>query len=415
MSALQQVRSQPALRMIAGLMLLLGGHNAALYPYQSLVALDRIGLSEATFAAMLVMASASAVTASVLIGLLGDKTGARRRIAIVTALCSALGLGMMLLAPGPLTFLLFHGVLLPISWSLYGQAFSMARLVADGDSAARAGVLSTLRAGMSASYLGMLLFWAVAFAFGFDVMAVYVTGAVMSLGLLTLILTRWPADGRAAGESAPAGPKVLQSFRDLAVPQVLLRLLCLGAVTSAGALYMVLIPLIFDASPSRDNGDVALYVGMVAGWEVPFMLLLPRIAGRMKRTTQMVLGAAIYTCHLALLPLLTETAAVWALPLLAGFGGAAILTLPIGYYQDLMVGRPGAASSLIALQKLASDILAAGAFMAGFAFGSYETTAILGTLLALAGAIGLHLADREGLPLLPYARRDLPLPDPTRS
>ncbi len=398
MTALQQVRTLPGLRMLAGLMLFLGAHNAALYPYQSLVALGHFGLPEAMFAAMLVIASAASVTASVLFGLLGDQSGARRRIAIATALCSTLGLALMLALPGPWTFLLFHGLLLPISWSLYGQAFSMARVLAKGDSNARAGVLATLRAGLSASYLAMLLVWTGAFALGFDVMAVYGAAAVMSLGLLVLVLFRWPADDGHAGAIAPTGQKLWQSFRDLADPAVALRLGCLGAITSAGGLYMVLIPLIFAASPLRGNAEVALYVGMVAGWEVPFMLLLPRIAGRIGRTALIGIGAAIYTCHLALLPVLTDSAALWLLPLFAGLGGAAILTLPIGYYQDLMVDRPGAASSLIAMQKLVSDVLAAGAFMAGLALGGYEGAAILGTLLALGGGLGLMLADRGGLP-----------------
>jgi Na+/melibiose symporter-like transporter len=179
------------------------------------------------------------------------------------------------------------------------------------------------------------------------------------------------------------------------MPRILIRMGLLGAILSAGALYMVLVSLVFAGTPGRNAGDVALYVGMVAGWEVPFMLALSRLAGRMRRATQIALGAGVYVCHLALLPVVAGHWVVWILPLLAGFGGAAILTLPISYYQDLMRGRTGAAAALLALQKLVSDVTAAGIFAFGMAMGGYATTALIGAVVAMAAAFGLYLADRR--------------------
>ena len=47
------VLRDPTLRMIALAMLLLGALNASVYPYQSLVGIERIGLSEPAFALIL--------------------------------------------------------------------------------------------------------------------------------------------------------------------------------------------------------------------------------------------------------------------------------------------------------------------------------------------------------------------------
>jgi hypothetical protein len=99
----------------------------------------------------------------------------------------------------------------------------------------------------------------------------------------------------------------------------------------------------------------------------------------------------IYAAFLMLLPPLAPTAAVWLLPVLAGMGGAAILTLPIPYLQDLMADRPGTGSSLIAVQKVTADMLCAGAFTLGTALGGYALAAWLGAGMAIAGA-GLLLA-----------------------
>ncbi len=101
MTAYSSVLRHPTLRLIAAMMLLLGMHNASVYPYQSLIAIERIGLSKPAFSLMLVMASAIAVTSSVLFGILGDQHGHRRRIALGTACASSLGIAVMLINPAP--------------------------------------------------------------------------------------------------------------------------------------------------------------------------------------------------------------------------------------------------------------------------------------------------------------------------
>ena len=68
------------------------------------------------------------VTASVLFGIWSDQRGTRRRLALATCAAGTLGLGLMIVAPGPIALILCHGLLLPIASSLYGQLFALARL-----------------------------------------------------------------------------------------------------------------------------------------------------------------------------------------------------------------------------------------------------------------------------------------------
>ena len=107
-------------------------------------------------------------------------------------------------------------------------------------------------------------------------------------------------------------------------------------------------------------------------------------------------GAGLYALHLAALPLLTDSAFLWALTLAGGVGGAAIITLPIGYYQDLLRERPGAAASMLAVQKLVADVVSAGAFFVGTLIGGYESVALIGVAISAGGALALMLADRRG-------------------
>ena len=389
------VLRDPTLRLIAWALLLLGALNASVYPYQSLVAIERLGLSEPTFALILALASAVSVTASVLLGILSDQRANRRRIALLTATSGAAGVGLMLVAPSPLTFTLCHGLLFPVATSLYGQLFALARLARSDDGAARDAILGTLRSALSLSFLAMLVFWTFALGWGLDVMAVYLSATLAAVTLTTLLHLRWPRDGQTAWEDRPSGLNFRRALAEIAEPRILIRLLLLGAIASAGNLYMILTALVFDASATRDAGDAALYIGLVAGWEVPFMLLLPRITHRFRRATLLAAGTVLYVTHLALMPVLTDTAWLWLLTLFAGLGGTAILTLPIAYYQDLLDGRPGAAGAMIALQRLAGELLAAAAFALGALIGGgYAVTALMGAAIALVGAAVLLWIDR---------------------
>ena len=396
MSVLKYVLGHPTLRLIAAALLLLGAHNASVYPYQSLIAIEKIGLSKGTFSLVLVLASVVAVTSSVLFGILGDQYGARRRIALITAFCSTLGLALMLLVPGKVSMILTHGLLLPLSASIYGQLFALLRIANPAEGQGREMIQSTIRSAMSTGFLLMLVFWTLVFGLGAPVMAVYLSGGAASLGISLLLYFRWPRDGAKGLNDARSGLNLAEAMREIARPLILSRVLMIGAVASAGNVYMVLISLVFEASPIRGPSDVALYVGVVAGWEVPAMILLPRLVAHLPRATVLAWGAGLYALHLAALPLLTDSAFLWALTLAGGVGGAAIITLPIGYYQDLLRERPGAAASMLAVQKLVADVVSAGAFFVGTLIGGYESVALIGVAISAGGALALMLADRRG-------------------
>ena len=395
MNPMTLVFRHPTLRMLALALLLVGMHNASIYPYQSLIAIERIGLSKPLFAAVLVLASAVAVTSSVLLGILGDQRSNRRQIALGTAISGTAGLSLMVLVPGPVSFVVTFGVLIPLTSSLYGQLFALARLATTRDAQARDTAFSTIRAGMSLSFLLTLGLWTLGFAAGVDVMAVLLTAGLASLGLVLLVWARWPRAGATAWQEQRSGLSLRQSFAEILHPPILLRMGLIGVAMAPAMLYMVLISLIFDISPVRGNGDVALYVALVAGWEVPFMLLLPRLMRGWRRSTLIALAGLTYTGHVLLLPLLSDSPLVWAMTPVAGAAGAALLTLPIAYYQDLMGERPGAAASLMALQRLVSDVTGAAIFALGTLVGGYGLTALLGTLVAAAASLTLWRIDRR--------------------
>ncbi len=396
MSTLRLIFVDPSLRLVALLLMGFGIVNASLFPYQSLIAVGRVGLSDGAYALVLLLASGVAVTASLGSGIVTDQRANRRAVALVTSASLVMGPLAMLLAPGPVALVICHGLMLPVSASLYVQGFALARLACADRPEARDGVVSVLRAMLSLTFLLALLLWSLAFSRGIDVMAIYTVATAFGLGILLLVLWLWPRDGMTRWTDPPSGLGLGASLAEILHGPVMRPLACLGAITAAPALYMVLISLVFEDQAGRDASDVALFVGLVGGFEVPFMLLLPFALRHARRLTLIAAGAVVYAAFLMLIPALAPTPFVWLLPALAGLGGAAILSLPIAYLQDRMANRPGTGSSLIALQKVVSDTLCALAFAVGMSLGGLGMAALIGGLIAVLGAM-LLFADDQAL------------------
>lgn len=398
MSVFGQIAQNPALRLSAIGMMLLGMQNASIAPYVSLIAIERVGLSEAAFSLVLTVAAVVSVVSAVLFGIMGDLRGRRRGIALFSAISALLGIAVMVAAPSSLTLVLCHAVLLPLGSSLYGQIFALARLASPaGTPGGSDRILSTIRAGMSVTFMTMLGFWTFAFGQGLDVMWTYSAAMVAAALAVGLVALQWPNATQLNMGDRPSGLSLRLSLGELAHPRVTIRLLILGTISSSFIIYFILIGLVFNASALRDASDVALYVGLVAAWEVPLLVLLPRLLPYIDRSRLIALGAGLYTLHIVMMPIWVDTIWLWAGTLIAGLGGTAFIGLTIGYYQDLLQGRPGAAGSMLALQKLVADILGAGAFALGMALGGFQTVAYMAFALTMGGAIALLVVDRKGL------------------
>lgn len=387
--------TDPALRAAGLVMILQGAIVCSFGPYFSTLAVHAFGFGDRGFAVLLAMSSAVSVTASVAGGIRADQTANRRQVTLSAVLALVLGMLLMTVAPGPSVFALVAAVLLPLGSITFGQVFALARLAATRhDASARDGIMAVIRALFAAPFVVVLPLWSLAFARGVDLMAIFPVALTMAAAMLLVVLRLWPRDGATAWADRPSGLSFRAALAEMGRPRLALRVLALGAVNAASTIYIAIIALIMVPGVGRGTADVALYVGLVAGLEVPFMLLLPGLTRGMDRTVLILAGAALYAVHVALLPVLAGSPLVWALVLPAAMGGAVTLTVPIAYLQDLMADRPGAGASLMAVQRLAGDVIAALCFAAGAWIAGYGLVAMLGVLVSLAGAAALWLADR---------------------
>ncbi|SFM82492.1 hypothetical protein SAMN05216224_101481 [Thioclava dalianensis] len=386
----------PALRLAAVLLVLFGAHAATMGPYVSALAIKVFDLSDSTFSLVLMAASVISVSASVGFGILADQRANRRGIALCTSAMVILASALVLAGDNATFFIIANALILPLSASIFGQLFALARLAASiHPERDRPAILSTLRALFALPWLAVLPIWAVVFDHGARLTVIYPVTLTLGIAIFALVLVFWPRDGATRWPDPKSGLTFRRSLQEMANLPILSRVVALGAINGAVMLYLVVMGLVFAATPGRGAGDTALYAGIMAGLEVPFMLALPALIGRVERTALIWIGAALYAIHLAFLPLLAPTPYVWLLTVPGAAGGAVVLTQPMAYLQDLLSNRPGAGASLMALQKLAGDAFSAAMFALGTALAGYELAAASGAIVAVIGAGALWVMDRR--------------------
>lgn len=396
MSAIRLCLSDQALRAAGLVMALQGAVVCSFGPYFSTLAVHTFGFGDHGYAVLLALSSLVSVSASVIGGIRADQTANRRRVTLAAVCALLLGTGLMTVTPGPWVFALTVALLIPISSITFGQVFALARLAATSyPPEDRDGILAVIRALFAAPFIVVLPLWSLAFAAGAQVTLVFPVALLLTAAMLAAVLRLWPADGSTPWDDRPSGLSFRAALSEMGHPRIAARVIALGAVFSASTVYMAIISLVMVPEIGRGTQDVALYVGLVAGLEVPFMLLIPNLTRGIPRTRLILAGAALYCVHVALLPVLAATPFVWLLVLPAAVGGAVTLTVPIAYLQDLLADRPGAGASLMAVQRLAGDATAATCFALGTTLAGYGTVALLGVAASLIGATALWSADRR--------------------
>ncbi len=397
MSPIRLVLADPALRVAGAVMFLQGAVVCSIGPYFSTLAVHDFGFGNGGFAVLLTISSVMSVAAAVLAGIRADQTTNRRGIVLLSVGSLVVAMALMTLIPGPTVFVVAMALLLPLSSVTFGQVFALTRLVCTAyPPESRDGIMVVIRAVFAAPFVIVLPMWSVVFARGAPVAMIFPVGLAMALSMLAAVALYWPKDGQAAWQDSRSGLNLRGALAEIAASHRFGRVLALGAVSAASTVYIALISLIMIPSIGRGPADVALYVGLVAGLEVPFMLLVPRLSAGRSRTAMILAGTGLYALHVMLLPVLAGSSLVWALVLPAAIGGAVTLTLPIAYLQDLLADRPGAGASLMAVQRLVGDAIAAACFVVGSTLWGYALVATLGAAVSLAGAFALWRADHAG-------------------
>lgn len=416
------LRQHRVVRASAAAIFLYGFAGAATSPYQALVAIRELGLSDRAYALIALAAAVANVILSISLGLISDRFQSYRRPLIVVAAMGVVGYGAIYLWPSPLTFAaatigplaLFHAT----NSMLFGNVRAH---TADFAAAEANSTNSLMRMMISLSWVlvpgavGMILVGQT------SMIAAYLIAAVLALACLATIVFWLEPDHRPAPETAaettPQGgtgtatlaPTTGRADRPAQVRVSRINLAGIGAILHPGLLLRVLgvalisqmlhvnsavLPLILTGQAGGQAESVGFIVGMVAALEVVFMLFWARVTLPLPQS--LAITAVLYLVYLALVAC---AGAVWQLYLasgIAGFAAAGMISLPISYLLDLIRDRPGLSASLIAVNMFLGGALGAGVFAIGTALGGYPAAAILSGIGGVAGAVLLLRLERRG-------------------
>lgn len=392
-STLISAMRNPAMRISMLAIFLFGFAGAATSPYQSVVGINELGLSDALYSLLILVASIVNVIVSVSIGILADRVGNYRVLMSSAILFGVVGYGIVYVMPYQTSFVVSVLLLLPIYGAVYTLLFANVRSIARRMSGHDAASLTTgARAAISLAWVLVPGLVGFALAGGDSLLPAYLLACLGCLVNLLIVFFSLPNEGGAD----PALGKRLSywtSFREILAPRIFLRVIAVATITSTLHVNAAVLPLIMTDEIGGSVTDIGIIVGIVAFLEVVFILVWARIQMDLAPFKALALGTVIYIGYMVLLGFSSAPWHIYALSLISAFGAAALITIPISYLQELIADRPGLGSSLLAVNIFLSGGLCAGLFALGTRISNYSGTALLGGVGGFAGLVLLLILD----------------------
>ncbi|ATM75461.1 MULTISPECIES: sugar efflux transporter [Serratia] len=321
------------------------------------------------------------IAVSFLLAKRSDTRGDRRKLILV---CCAMAVGNSLLFAFNRDYLtlITAGVLLAaIANTAMPQIFALAREYAD--SSAREVVMfsSVMRAQLSLAWvIGPPLSFMLALNYGFTVMFIIAAGIfVVSVLLVWLILPSVPrANVEISVDSPPIAP--ISAWRD---PDVRLLFVASMLMWTCNTMYIIDMPLYITADLGLPERLAGWLMGTAAGLEIPAMLLAGYYVKRFGKRNMMLFAVAAGVLFYAGLVLFKFQSALMVLQLFNAVFIGIVAGIGMLYFQDLMPGRPGAATTMFT-NSISTGVILAGVLQGALVenFG-HSAVYYLITLLAI--------------------------------
>ena len=378
----------PVVRLSMIAIFLFGFTGAATAPYQSVIGITELGLSNGFYSILIFAAAAVNVIVSLWVGVLADRIGNYRILLMTVMSFGILGYGLVYAVPFPASFVFCTLVMLPVYNAMTSLLFANVRAISNMEGGRDAAAINSgVRAAISVAWVLVPGLVALALAGRGSMLPAYLLACLGCIANLALVFFKLPAtDGPPPAKNHRHS--FVASFGEVLAPNVFFRLMAVSLITSTLHVNAAVQPLIITGAAGGTVTDIGVVVGIVAFLEVVFIFVWARLQVHMRAVTALAISAGLYAVYLTLLGLASAPWHVYALTLLSAFAAAALISIPITYIQDLISDRPGLGSSLISVNLFLSGGLSAILFAIGTRFSDYSGTSMLG---ALAGVTGLGL------------------------
>jgi hypothetical protein len=390
-SAYTLILRNPTIRVATLALLCHGVTLASIIPYQSVIGIGHYGMSDTFYSVFMFAAASVGVVVSVSLGALSDSLRDRRFLIVVLACCGTLGYGATYMFDSRLVFVVCMLTLIPLARSVYSLLFAGVRRAMDAeDPALAASVNSTVRAAYAVSWIAVpgLVAWWVATKTDSNITGVFLVAALATLLIAAAYWFYAPAAGDALVMTR-------FNFRDAAAAvlrsAILVRLIAVSFLSGALTLHTAAYPLIMTEIAGGTMRDVGILAGLFAALEIPFMLMWGRIASQRSMAFALITAGLVYAIYCVALGFVTAPWHLYALAVLNACGAAAILSLPLTYFQDMIRDRPGLSTSLQPVMVFVGGLISSAGFAGGTFLGGYPGAAVAAGLLSLIACAGLWM------------------------
>lgn len=383
----------PLLRVAFLCILLFGPAGPSIGPFQSVIGIERLGLSNEVYAVVVTAGALFSVIASLVVGILLDRTQNYRNTLLF---CVVVGIGAGILMgawPGVPSFLAVHLLLFPLASTTFTQYFTLAAVATERNPSLDKDVgLSLIRAAFAGTFAISPPLWGIALARGVDLLSVYWVIALINGIIFVVILLMWPSDVEPEVKEG-SGLTFFEALKELAAKHLLLRLGLISTVSSAVGLFGILLGLLVVTTLGGQEAHIGWFAGGVAAVELPVMLVSALLLKRFARLQVILAGTVIYAFSIAMLAVTPSMQAAWWLIVPFGIGAGIILSVPVGYTQSLLEHRPGAGSALISMSHFGGMMIASAIFAVFSEVFGYSGVALAGAGFSLAAAVLLYVID----------------------
>ncbi len=386
------LRHHRIVRVSALAIFLYGFAGAATSPFQSHIAIRELGLSDSTYALVILTASVANLVMAIAAGLLSDRLHSYHRPLIFVSAFGILGYGLIWAFPAPLIFALATIGPLALFHATNSMLFGAVRARTARFGAEETRIVNALmRIMISLSWVlvpgivGLLLR-------GQQSMIAAYLIAALGAGACLLTIALGMEDEKVTVPTAPR--PATADLRLFLAPGLLGRVLGVALISQVLHVNAAVLPLIVTGQAGGLPEDIGFLVGMVAGLEVVFMVFWAWAVRDHHLTPALLIAATLYFAYLTGIAFASAPWQIYAASLIAGFAAAALISLPITYLLDLIRGRPGLSASLLAVNMFAGGALGAEVFAVGTGLGGYAAAALLSGALGVAGAGLLVVLER---------------------
>lgn len=373
--ATRSVLQQPRFPGLLGTGFVLGLAYSFVVPFMSLWGTVAVGMRPIVFGLFMTTSSLSAVVINVSLAHWSDTRGARRNVLLLCGTGGILGYLGYAFVRDVIALTIIGSVAIGLAASSFSQVFAYVREELgrpENATANRPLLMSLLRAFFSLAWtVGPALGAAVMLKFSYR--GIFIAASLLFVAFVTGVLAFVHHRPRTAADRL--GPRE-PLHKVLTRPVILAHFIGFVLVFAAFAMNMMNLPLTVTQVLGGSERDLGFIFGLSPIFEIPLMVWFGRLAAEGHQVALIRFGAIVAVVYFLCLSLARAPWHIYPMQMLVAASIAVTTNVAITFFQDLLPGQAGVATSVYA------NAFTTGNLVGYFGFGS---------LVDLVGHHGLFL------------------------